>query len=192
MMSFAVPSISAMEDLLNFIEKEDDTLIGNVDNQYMIKNQDEANIYVRRYKNVIAQMNEIEETSKEALSKYTDKVNTWKESSLAPLQRKLQYYEALLQQYTEHQLEGSNKKSLKLIEGTIGFRTPPVKFNYNDEEVLYWLKQVNASDYLKETTTINKEALKKAGMIKDDKFYIDGVEVPGITLTKQDKKFVVK
>lgn len=192
MMSFAVPSISAMEDLLNFIEKEDDTLIGNVDNQYMIKNQDEANIYVRRYKNVIAQMNEIEETSKEALSKYTNKVNVWKESSLAPLQRKLQYYEALLQQYTEHQLEGSNKKSLKLIEGTIGFRTPPVKFNYNDEEVLYWLKQVNASDYLKETTTINKEALKKAGTIKDDKFYIDGVEVPGITLTKQDKKFVVK
>lgn len=191
-MSFAVPSISAMEDLLNFIEKEDDILIGDVDNQYMIKNQDEANIYVRRYKNVIAQMNEIEETSKEALSKYADKVNVWKESSLAPLQRKLQYYEALLQQYTEHQLEGSNKKSLKLIEGTIGFRTPPVKFNYNDEEVLYWLKQVNASDYLKETTTINKEALKKAGTIKDDKFYINDVEVPGITLTKQDKKFVVK
>ena len=191
-MSFAIPSISAMEDLLNFIEKEDDTLIGDVDNQYMIKNQDEANIYVRRYKNVIAQMNEIEETSKEALSKYTNKVNVWKESSLAPLQRKLQYYETLLQQYAEHQLEGSNKKSLKLIEGTIGFRTPPVKFNYNDEEVLYWLKQVNASDYLKETTTINKEALKKAGTIKDDKFYINDVEVPGITLTKQDKKFVVK
>lgn len=57
---------------------------------------------------------------------------------------------------------------------------------------MYWLKQVNASDYLKETTTINKEALKKAGAIKDDKFYINDVEVPGITLTKQDKKFVVK
>ena len=191
-MSFAVPSISAMEDLLNFIEKEDDTLIGDVDTHDIIKNQDEANIYIKRYKNIVAQMNEIEETSKEALSKYADKVNTWKESSLAPLQRKLQYYEGLLQQYTEHQLEGSNKKSLKLIEGTIGFRTPPVKFNYNDEEVLYWLKQVNASDYLKETTTINKEALKKAGTIKDDKFYINDVEVPGITLTKQDKKFVVK
>lgn len=191
-MSFAVPSISAMEDLLSFIEQEDDALIGNIDNQYTIRNQDEANIYIKRYKNVIAQMNEIEETSKEALSKYTNKVNAWKESSLMPLQRKLQYYETLLQQYTEHQLEGSNKKSLKLIEGTIGFRTPPVKFNYNDEEVLYWLKQVNASDYLKETTTINKEALKKAGTIKDDKFYINDVEVPGITLTKQDKKFVVK
>jgi phage host-nuclease inhibitor protein Gam len=191
-MSFAVPSISAMEDLLNFIEKEDDTLIGDVDTHYIIKNQDEANIYIKRYKNIVAQMNEIEETSKEALSKYADKVNTWKESCLMPLQRKLQYYETLLQQYAEHQLEGSNKKSLKLIEGTIGFRTPPVKFNYNDEEVLYWLKQVNVSDYLKETTTINKEALKKAGTIKDDKFYIDGVEVPGITLTKQDKKFVVK
>lgn len=191
-MSFAVPSISAMEDLLNFIEKEDDTLIGDVDNHYIIKNQDEANIYIKRYKNIVAQMNEIEETSKEALSKYADKVNTWKESCLMPLQRKLQYYETLLQQYAEHQLEGSNKKSLKLIEGTIGFRTPPVKFNYNDEEVLYWLKQVNASDYLKETTTINKEALKKAGAIKDDKFYINDVEVPGITLTKQDKKFVVK
>lgn len=191
-MSFAVPSISAMEDLLNFIEKEDDTLIGDVDTHYIIKNQDEANIYIKRYKNIVAQMNEIEETSKEALSKYADKVNTWKESCLMPLQRKLQYYETLLQQYAEHQLEGSNKKSLKLIEGTIGFRTPPVKFNYNDEEVLYWLKQVNASDYLKETTTINKEALKKAGAIKDDKFYINDVEVPGITLTKQDKKFVVK
>ena len=191
-MSFAVPSISAMEDLLSFIEQEDDALIGNIDNQYTIRNQDEANIYIKRYKNVIAQMNEIEETSKEALSKYTNKVNAWKESSLMPLQRKLQYYETLLQQYTEHQLEGSNKKSLKLIEGIIGFRTPPVKFNYNDEEVLYWLKQVNASDYLKETTTINKEALKKAGTIKDDKFYINDVEVPGITLTKQDKKFVVK
>lgn len=191
-MSFAVPSISAMEDLLNFIEKEDDTLIGDVDTHYIIKNQDEANIYIKRYKNIVAQMNEIEETSKEALSKYADKVNTWEESCLMPLQRKLQYYETLLQQYAEHQLEGSNKKSLKLIEGTIGFRTPPVKFNYNDEEVLYWLKQVNASDYLKETTTINKEALKKAGAIKDDKFYINDVEVPGITLTKQDKKFVVK
>lgn len=191
-MSFAVPSISTMEDLLNFIEKEDDTLIGDVDTHYIIKNQDEANIYIKRYKNIVAQMNEIEETSKEALSKYADKVNTWKESCLMPLQRKLQYYETLLQQYAEHQLEGSNKKSLKLIEGTIGFRTPPVKFNYNDEEVLYWLKQVNASDYLKETTTINKEALKKAGAIKDDKFYINDVEVPGITLTKQDKKFVVK
>lgn len=191
-MSFAVPSISAMEDLLNFIEKEDDTLIGDVDTHYIIKNQDEANIYIKRYKNIVAQMNEIEETSKEALSKYADKVNTWKESCLMPLQRKLQYYETLLQQYAEHQLEGSNKKSLKLIEGTIGFRTPPVKFNYNDEEVLYWLKQVNASDYLKETTTINKEVLKKVGTIKDDKFYINDVEVPGITLTKQDKKFVVK
>lgn len=165
-MSFAVPSISAMEDLLNFIEKEDDTLIGDVDTHYIIKNQDEANIYIKRYKNIVAQMNEIEETSKEALSKYADKVNTWKESCLMPLQRKLQYYETLLQQYAKHQLEGSNKKSLKLIEGTIGFRTPPVKFNYNDEEVLYWLKQVNASDYLKETTTINKEALKKQGQLK--------------------------
>lgn len=36
-MSFAVLSISAMEDLLNFIEKEDDTLIGDVDTHYIIK-----------------------------------------------------------------------------------------------------------------------------------------------------------
>ena len=74
-MSFAVPSISAMEDLLSFIEQEDDALIGNIDNQYTIRNQDEANIYIKRYKNVIAQMNDVLDTAINTLNKSSQKTN---------------------------------------------------------------------------------------------------------------------
>lgn len=193
---FTTNSNSTMEDLLNFIDKEDtDALVDNTNSngQYFIHNADEANIFIKRYKDTLKQICNIEKTSEEALLKYSEKVNAWKESCLNPLKNKQQYYETLLQQYTSEQLKNSNKKSLKLIEGTIGFRNNPVKFNYDDEKsIINWLEQNNKSDYLKSTVSINKDMLKKAGNIEDMKFYIDNKEVPGISLSQKEKTFIIK
>jgi hypothetical protein len=184
---------SFLADLLSFVEEAEvnEIELDQAKPGFQIETMEQANYITRKLKELRAEQEQIEETAKRELRRYEDKVNTWKEKTLSPLQNQEQFYMSLLESFARQKLEGSNKKSLKLIEGTIGFRKQQDKYEYDDKVLTAYLEE-NHKDLVKYKASPDKIALKKAGEVKNGVLYINGKAVPGVTIIPQDEKFEVK
>lgn len=182
-----------LADLLSFVEEAEvnEIKLDQAKPGFQIETMEQANYITRKLKELRAEQEQIEETAKRELRRYEDKVNTWKEKTLSPLQNQEQFYMSLLESFARQKLEGSNKKSLKLIEGTIGFRKQQDKYEYDDKVLTAYLEE-NHKDLVKYKASPDKIALKKAGEVKNGVLYINGKAVPGVTIIPQDEKFEVK
>lgn len=188
-----------MADLLNFIDETNNVSNQELDEEArqlnggapILANRDEANNYIRKYKELEAEIQSIQATAQEAVDQYTQKVEMWEQNQLQQIKRRLQFCKFALEQYTQNNLT-DGKKSLRLIEGTIGFRKQPPALVYDDEEeVINYLKQTRP-DLIKEKLALDKNNLKKDGQIVDDTFMLDGKPIPGVSVEQKDKQFVVK
>lgn len=182
-----------LADLLSFVEEAEinEIELDQAKPGFQIETMEQANYITRKLKELRAEQEQIEETAKRELRRYEDKVNTWKEKTLSPLQNQEQFYMSLLESFARQKLEGSNKKSLKLIEGTIGFRKQQDKYEYDDKVLTAYLEE-NHKDLVKYKAYPDKTALKKAGEVKNGTLYVNGKAVPGVTIIPQDEKFEVK
>lgn len=182
-----------LADLLSFVEEAEvnEIELDQAKPGFQIETMEQANYITRKLKELRAEQEQIEETAKRELRRYEDKVNTWKEKTLSPLQNQEQFYMSLLESFARQKLEGSNKKSLKLIEGTIGFRKQQDKYEYDDKVLTAYLEE-NHKDLVKYKASPDKTALKKAGEVKNGALYVNGKAVPGVTIISQDEKFEVK
>lgn len=181
------------EDLLDYIDNMD-TLEYGV-NFPKITSEDQANYYIRQYKRLQEKLNEVEKAKTEAIKKYTDKVNTWVEARHKQIEPKMEFYSGMLEVYASSLLENSKSKSLKLIEGNIGFRKVPPSFERNDEELRTFIKSLgdDGKEFLVEQEPkIDWAKFKKNGQIKDDSFVYNGKLVPGVTVTQKPDVFGVK
>lgn len=184
---------SFLNDLLEFIDEQEVQELGldTADETYTIRDMSHANYIVKKLREVRNQKEEIEEVCLKQMQSYQDKIQRYRENVLKPLIGTETYLLGLIQEFAKRELEGSTKKSLKLIEGTAQFRTPPAKFEY-DEEVLLAFLQTDLPDFVKQTPSINKADLKKAGKVDKGALLVDGKTIPGVTITPQEEKFEVK
>lgn len=185
---------SFLDDLLSFVE-EVEVEENNIDvtkEGFSIETMEQANYITRKLKEAREEKAELIEVAKDAIAKYEAKIERWKEATMSPLENQEQRYLSLLEVFATNKLEGSNKKSLKLIEGTLAFRKQQDKYEYEDNVLLAYLEENYKKEYVNYKPSSNKAELKKAGKAKDGKFYLGDVEIPGITVTPQDQKFEVK
>ena len=186
-------SSSFIDDLLSFIDEQevDELAINLEDEGFSITSPEQANYYVGRLNAVRQEMDQIKATASQAIAKYHDKVNSFLERSISPLESQEERMLILLRYFAEKRLEGSDKRSMKLIEGTLQFRKLGDKYEY-DEDKLLTSVSTNYRQYIKTKESVDKTELKKAGKVKDNLFYIGDALVDGITVTPQPDNFDVK
>lgn len=185
-----------MEDLMRQIDEEEAEEYGAQDTyeqeNFKILNQEQANYFLGKYKEAEKENEAIEATAKEALDRYKMRVEGWVENATAANKHEMERLKALLESYAKSlQEEDPKKKTFKLINGSLAFRKQPPEFQYDDGALCTYLQLLGDKNFLKETVSVNKAALKKAGAVVDGKFTINGEEVPGIKVTEREPKFSI-
>lgn len=157
-----------------------------------IKNKSQADFFLKLLNEVREDMNEVNTLCDEKIKRETEKINDFRDKRLTGLRSQEQYYIALLKTYAENELKDSKKRSMKLPEGTIGFKKQQPKYEYG-ESTLEWLTNYRPEFVKKEEKlSIDKTALKKAATVVGDKLLIDGLEVADVVVIEQEDKFTVK
>lgn len=179
-----------LKELENFIEQESD--INESDEQYKINNEEEANEILRRIKYFESEIEKVNKISDSEIERYTKLINDYRNKKLLEFNTRLEHYQLLLEEYAKEQLKNKKTKTISLPFGKIGFKKQQDTFNYDEEVLLKYLKE-NSADFIKVTTkeSVEKAKLKKAGTVSDGKLYLNGSAVDGITVTKNEDKFII-
>ncbi|MED1125200.1 host-nuclease inhibitor Gam family protein [Bacillus atrophaeus] len=184
---------SFLKDLLSFVEETEveEFDLTNIDESFSIQTMDQANYIARKLREIREERKEAEETAKAQIAAYERKVSTWLEKVSNPLNSQEQRFLQMLEVFAAEKLEGSNKKSLKLIEGTLQFRKQHDKYEY-EENTLLAFAESNLPKYIKTKPSVDKAKLKKDAEVKDGQLYIGDNVVQGVTVIPQPVKFDVK
>lgn len=159
-----------------------------------IDSMQKANYFLKLIKAIDEDIAGIEELCVEEIKKTTERVNNYKESVVAPLLTRREYFMRLLKNFTEHELVNSKKRSIKLPNGTLSISKQQPVWTYDDDAIIEWLTSNNATEYVstKVEQKIDKVALKKAIVFDEDTPKLNGVEIPGLEITPREDKFTVK
>lgn len=186
-------SADFLTELRSFMdETEVKDLNISMEEGFRITSREQAGFFIRKLQEVRAEAEQINATADGELQRLSHRVNVWKEKELKKLDGSMTYLIDLLRSFAETELEGTNKRSISLPFGTLGFKKQQDKYEYDDAQLLTFLEQQKLEAYIQRKPSAKKADLKKNGVVKDGKLYIDGVEVPGITIITQDDAFDVK
>ena len=162
------------------------------DGTLLVKNNSDADFYLRQINKLKEQKEEINKFVDQELERQMRLYQQDREDRMRPLDNQIAFYEEALRTFAMNEYAETNKKTIKLPNGTLSIRKQPPKYIYNDEEVLSFLKENNLNDYIRVKEEVNKKDLKKATQINNNnQMIIDGKEVPGVVVVPQDDKFEV-
>ena len=162
------------------------------DGTLLVKNNSDADFYLRQINKLKEQKEEINKFVDQELERQMRLYQQYREDRMRPLDNQIAFYEEALRTFAMNEYAETNKKTIKLPNGTLSIRKQPPKYIYNDEEVLSFLKENNLNDYIRVKEEVNKKDLKKATQINNNnQMMIDGKEVPGVVVVPQDDKFEV-
>ena len=183
-----------LTSLQEFMDKEEVKALNiTSDEGFKINSREQANYFLKQILDLRQQQSEIFATAEEELERLTSIVNQWKEIETAKLDKRIQYFSELLEDFAYRELENTDKHSIKLPYGSIGFKKQQPLYEYDDKSITESLKE-NFPDLLDEVVQykFNKSELKKIGTVKDGKLYINNLEIQGVSVTERDDKFDVK
>ena len=162
------------------------------DGTLLVKNNSDADFYLRQINKLKEQKEEINKFVDQELERQMRLYQQYREDRMRPLDNQIAFYEEALKTFAMNEYAETNKKTIKLPNGTLSIRKQPPKYIYNDEEVLSFLKENNLNDYIRVKEEVNKKDLKKATQINNNnQMMINGKEVPGVVVVPQDDKFEV-
>ena len=162
------------------------------DGTLLVKNNSDADFYLRQINKLKEQKEEINKFVDQELERQMRLYQQYREDRMRPLDNQIAFYEEALRTFAMNEYAETNRKTIKLPNGTLSIRKQPPKYIYSDEEVLSFLKENNLNDYIRVKEEVNKKDLKKATQINNNnQMIIDGKEVPGVVVVPQDDKFEV-
>ena len=162
------------------------------DGTLLVKNNSDADFYLRQINKLKEQKEEINKFVDQELERQMRLYQQYREDRMRPLDNQIAFYEEALKTFAMNEYAETNRKTIKLPNGTLSIRKQPPKYIYSDEEVLSFLKENNLKDYIRVKEEVNKKDLKKAAKItNNNQMMIDGKEVPGVVVVPQDDKFEV-
>ena len=162
------------------------------DGTLLVKNNSDADFYLRQINKLKEQKEEINKFVDQELERQMRLYQQYREDRMRPLDNQIAFYEEALKTFAMNEYAETNKKTIKLPNGTLSIRKQPPKYIYNDEEVLSFLKENNLNDYIRVKEEVNKKDLKKVTQVNNNnQMIIDGKEVPGVVVVPQDDKFEV-
>ena len=191
---------SFFEDLISFIEteeqKEIDSERTDSSSHFLIYNERSADFYFGKIKELTEQIEQINKTADEEISRLSDKVEKWRESKIKPLQSYLDYIKTGLEDYLrrEYEASGQKTKKIKLFNGEIKFAKQQAEYKYDEESIMSYLlnNETLSQRFLDYKPQLRKKDLKAAGDVIGTSLFIDGQEVPGIQIISRDDKVVIK
>ena len=98
-------------------------------------------------------------------------IKQWLEDVQKTLIDDMAQLENLLAPWVKTQLEGSKRKSLKLLSATVGYRTPPKQLAYDEPGLFEWAKK-NRRDWIRVKEELDKAAIRQS-IIKDGEIVRD-------------------
>lgn len=181
-------------DLKTYMDDVETTSLDIIkDDTFKIESKEQAGYFLRKILDLKAQKEEIILTAKSETERLLSIINSWQEKETTNLDNTIDYFSCLLKEFTEKELENSEKRSIKLPFGTLGFKKQPPHYDYDDSLVKEWLKKEN-SELLEKVVDFkyNKTDLKKIAVIKDNQLFLNGKAIDGITVTNQEDLFIIK
>lgn len=128
-------------EYLDEIEAEDFSLVKN--HPYEIHSRQEAEQILSRYKRLLAEAETAKHEADIYLENVTKKYNDYLNATIQPLHEQADYLASLLRQYTDTILANSNKRSIKLINGTLQLRKAQPKFERDEEKILDYIMHLS-------------------------------------------------
>lgn len=183
--------INELEDFLSEHEKK--TLNIDEEAEHLINDKSQANYFVKLSKDCQAEIDEVQKLVAEEKQRYCDLLDKFQAEQVESINKRKRYYDGALEDFAVRELEGSNKKSIKLPYGIIAIKKQLPQYDYNDEAVISWAKEM-APEFVKTTVkeSLNKAELKKQCKVTNGELYLSGQKVPGVIVTDRDDKFEVK
>lgn len=183
-------SISKME-----AEELNIKITGNEEeDKELIQNPQQANYFCKTISELREERALVNELVDQELERVNKQYEAYRAKELNKIDGQIQYFSGLLESYATKELQNSKKRSIKLPYGTLSIKKQQDKYDYDDEQILEWLKQNNQNKFIKVQTkeTVNIKNLKKEGFAHNGQLYIDNMPVKGVIITKQPDKFEIK
>lgn len=163
------------------------------DGTLLVKNKSDADFYLRQINKLKQQKEEINEFVDQEIERQLRLYQEYREDRMRPLDNQIAFYENALKTFAMNEYAETNKKTIKLPNGTLAIKKQQPKYVYNDEQVLEFLQENNYKDYIRTKAEVNKKDLKKNAIVNNNnELVIDGKVVPGITVIPQEDKFEVR
>ena len=163
------------------------------DGTLLVKNKSDADFYLRQINKLKEQKEEINEFVDQEIERQLRLYQEYREDRMRPLDNQIAFYENALKTFAMNEYAETNKKTIKLPNGTLAIKKQQPKYVYNDEQVLEFLQENNYKDYIRTKAEVNKKDLKKNAIVNNNnELIIDGKVVPGVTVIPQEDKFEVK
>lgn len=163
------------------------------DGTLLVKNKSDADFYLRQINKLKQQKEEINEFVDQEIERQLRLYQEYREDRMRPLDNQIAFYENALKTFAMNEYAETNKKTIKLPNGTLAIKKQQPKYVYNDEQVLEFLQENNYKDYIRTKAEVNKKDLKKNAIVNNNnELIIDGKVVPGVTIIPQEDKFEVK
>lgn len=180
-----------LDELLEFIDEQEVNELGiSVEDTFTIKSRAQADYLTGEYVKLQNEVKDIEDTCKNAITKYQEKIERWREAELRKREGSMEWLSARLRAYAAQELADSKRKSLSLPNGSLKF-TKKSQMHY-DDEVLYAFLENKHPEYLKEQPKkIDKVGLKKVCVERNGRFYVGNDEVDGMTVELQPDSFKI-
>lgn len=163
------------------------------DGTLLVKNKSDADFYLRQINKLKQQKEEINEFVDQEIERQLRLYQEYREDRMRPLDNQIAFYENALKTFAMNEYAETNKKTIKLPNGTLAIKKQQPKYVYNDEQVLEFLQENNYKDYIRTKAEVNKKDLKKNATVNNNnELVIDGKVVPGVTVIPQEDKFEVR
>lgn len=192
------PQNGSGNQLMQMLDSYVDNAIGedmgfNDDNEPYIENRSQANYFLGLYKKAQQALEDNEQVVKVYLDEHERKAKEWLEQVNRDHIYVMDQIKVLLEDYTRKEITAdSKKKSIKLINGTIGLRAQTPKYEYDDDTLREFLKGKHDELLIPQPDKIDHSALKKACQLNDETLTIDGEKLPGISVEFRADNFVIK
>lgn len=163
------------------------------DGTLLVKNKSDADFYLRQINKLKQQKEEINEFVDQEIERQLRLYQEYREDRMRPLDNQIAFYENALKTFAMNEYAETNKKTIKLPNGTLAIKKQQPKYVYDDEQVLEFLQENNYKDYIRTKAEVNKKDLKKNATVNNNnELIIDGKVVPGVVVIPQEDKFEVK
>ena len=188
-----------INELNAFLQEEDAKKLNiqkDEENNYLINDKHQADYFIKLSKQCNEEIEEIQNYIKEEKARLLNNLEQFELREIEKVKNRQQYYDRALEDFARRELEGSNKKSIKLPNGTLAIKKQQPHYEYSDEQFITWAESY-FPELIKITVpepkkTIDKKELKKRSFIDDGMLFIDGFEVQGVSVEERDDKFEVK
>ena len=155
----------------------------------------QAEYFIRRYKELEEEYNNIENLAGTQINQYKFRVTKWREKKQAEILPAMEYIKNMLQHYAEKTISGK-LRSRKFVTGTIGFTKQRDEYERNDEKIRHYLLKMGdeGSAFLEHVPEkVKWNELKKASTVDENGILrYAGRSIPGVVVCKRPDKFTVK